>query len=183
MSKIHTILKLLILLSIISCASMPGMPGSISESKSEFDGSRQISMEPAWLYNSSIKLALFKNTKMGKNDIILTAVVKGAYNFSDGESLHFNIDGDIVSFRSIDSLTSIDTSSGHVGNIYIPPSNWSSKDYVVNNDLIKRLINAERAVVKIDLRKSYVEGIFSSDAPTTARPAFRTFYQKMETSN
>lgn len=178
-AKLYILLAISVLL-MTACATMPGMPGFISESTSEFDGSKQIKMEPAWLYNSLIKLALFKNTKIDINDVVLTVVVKGTHSFSEGESLHFNIDGDIVSFKSIDLLTDINTSSGFVGSgIYIPPSNWSSKDYLVSKHFIQRLINAERVVVKVDLRKSFVEGVFSSDAPTTARPAFREFYERI----
>jgi len=173
----------LFILLISACATgMPGIPGAISESQSQFDGTKQVSMEPAWLYSTYIKLALFKNSKMNKDDIIMTAVVKGAHNFAKGASLHFNVDGDIISFNSVDSLTDINTSSGSVGSeIYIPPSNWSSKDYVVSKQFINKIINANKVIVKIDLRKSYVEGKFSHDGYTTARPAFREFLKKIET--
>ena len=185
MTKRNPILVLFSTLFItlaVSCATIPGIPGAISESSSEFDGTKQIKMEPAWLYNSMIKLALFKNSKMDEKNVVLTVVVKGTHSFSREDSLYFNVDGDIVSFKSMDLLTDINTSEGFVGSgIYIPPSNWSSKDYLVTRDLIKRLVNAERVVIKVELRKSYVEGIFSRDGYTLARPAFREFYQKMET--
>ena len=171
----------LFMLLISACVTgMPGMPGAISESKSQFDGTKQVSME--WLYSTYIKLALFKNSKMNKDDIIMTAVVKGAHNFAKDASLHCNVDGEIISFNSVDSLTDINTSSGFVGSgLYIPPSNWSSKDYVVGKEFINKIINANKVIVKIDLRKSYVEGVFSHDGPTTARPAFRKFLKKIET--
>ena len=184
MTKKLSLIKLFSVTSLfvfISCATMPGMPGFISESSSDFDGTKQLSMEPAWLPYSPIKLALFKNTKMDKNEVVLSVIVKEAHIFGRDESLHINIDGDIVSFMSIDPLTDRKVSSGHYGNgFYIPPFNWSSKDYLITKNLIKRLIEADRAVVKVDLRKSYAEGIFSHDAPTLARPAFREFYKKMD---
>lgn len=176
-TNILTILSILILAT--SCA--PGMPGYISETVSEFDGTKEIKMEPAWIYGVELKLGLFKNSKMKPNEVILTAVVKGAYNIDEGKSLQFNVDGKIYKFASIDSLTNIDTTSGFYGNgVYLPASNWSSKDYIVTKSFIKELIEAQRAIVKIELDKEYIEGNFSSDAPTTARPPFSKFYKKLE---
>ena len=173
---------LILLIGLVGCAgSLLPVPGDIIETTSKFDGSRQISIEPAWVGNS-IKLTLFKNTKMPVNDIILTVVVRGARLFAKGNSLHFNVDGKIVSFKSIDRLTDIKTSSGFAGGgYYIPPSNWSSKAYVVGKSFIKRIIAANRVVVKIDLTKTYVEGVFSKDGYTRARPAFKKFYARLKT--
>ena len=137
-------------------------------------------MEPAWLYNSPIKLALFKNTNMPDSAVVLVAVVKGAHNFARGKNLHFNIDGEIVSFSSIDDFTDIETKSGFISSsAYIPPSNWSSKRYIITKDFIKLLNISNEVWVKINLSKEFVEGRFSSDAPTTVRPAFREFYKKI----
>ena len=165
---------------LFGCASMPGVPGHISESISKFDNVKQLSMEPAWLYNSPIKLSLFKTTKMADSIVVIYATVKGAYNFSSNKSLQFNIDGKIYDFSSIDNLTDIITDSGIYNNVaYIPPSNWSSKRYIITKEFIKHLIDANKVWVKINLSQKFVEGKFSSDAPTTARPAFREFYRKI----
>ena len=179
--KLSRILTFTLLGFILNgCASMPGMPGNIIENVSSFDGSKELTMEPAWLYDSSIKLSLYQNTKMNDTDVVLTAIVKGAHSFSRGKSLHFNIDGEIVSYEPIDSTTDIETSSGFYGSgMYIPPSNWSSKRYAINVDFIERLVSAERVIIKIDLSKSYVEGVFSSSAPTTARSPFREFHKRL----
>tara|TARA_B100000315_G_C14439865_1_gene524201 strand:+ start:376 stop:927 length:552 start_codon:yes stop_codon:yes gene_type:complete len=177
---VYTLVISIIVLNLYGCIT-PGVPGYISESVSNFDGSRQITIEPAWLYNSSIKLGLFKNSEMPDSTIVLIAVVKGAYSFSEGQSLHFKIDGKFESFSSIDNLTDMETSSGFYGSgIHIPASNWSSKRYLITKDFLNRLINADDVWVKIELRKEFVEGPFSSDFPTTARPAFKDFYDRIE---
>ena len=117
---------------------------------------------------------------MAENEVVMIAVVKGAHNLAGGESLHFNLDGQFFSMASVDSLTDFETTPGHASSVaYIPPSNWSSKRYLVDMDFIEQLVNAERAIVKIDLTKEYVEGVFSTDAPSTARPAFRKFLDKV----
>lgn len=177
---LKSIVIVLLCILLFSCAAIPGMPGHIIESTSKFDNTKQITMEPAWLYNSPIKLALTKTTKIPDDVIVLDAVVKGTYNFSQGKSLHFNIDDQIYSFESIDMITDINTTSGVYNSIaYIPPSNWSSKRYLITIDFLKILLTAKKVWVKIDLMKEFVEGEFSSDAPTTARPAFRDFYTKI----
>ena len=176
--------KILTLMAVtlpLACA-MPGTPGHIYESTSKFDNSKEITMEPAWLYDSApgIKLRLSKSTKMPKDQVVMDAIVAGAHSFARGKSLHFNVDGDIVSFVSIDELTDFETTSGFVGGgHYIPPSNWSSKRYLLTMDFLDRIINANRVIVKVDLRKTYMEGVFSTDAFTTARPAFREFCEKV----
>ncbi len=175
---------LFMILLFIGCAgtpNMPGMPGYISESTSAFDGSKQLSMEPAWLDDSIAKLSLLKSTKMKGDKLVLTVIVKGTYTFRRFESLHFNVDGEIVSFKSIDSITNIETSPGFSGSgFYFPPSNWSFKRYIITEDFLKHIISAERVVVKIELSKTFVEGVFSKDDFRLARPAFIEFYKKLQ---
>lgn len=179
--------KIIIILSVTiltGCASLATLPGSMSENISDYDGTKEISIEPAWLYNSPIKLGLFKNTKMKKDNIVLIAVVKGTHLVDSGEALHIKIDGEFFNFASIDSMTDIETTEGFYGSsIYIPPSNWSSKRYIITKAFLEKLINANEVWVKIDLDKTYVEGRFSSNAFTTARPAFKKFNDKINEWN
>jgi hypothetical protein len=170
---------ILLMLLMIGCASTPGAPGYVTVSSSNFDSSTQVSMEPAWLWNSPIKLELFWNTKMPDSQLVISALIQGLETFSDGESLQFNIDGEIVGFTSIDEYTEYETVSGYAGGgIYVPPASFSYKRYIVDLDFINHLISAEEVIVRVSLEASYAEGNFSSDAPTTARPAFRKFISK-----
>jgi hypothetical protein len=66
------------------------------------------------------------------------------------------------------------------GDTYIAASWWSSKTYMIDKDVMKRLIYADEVKVKVDLRNGFVEGIFSRDEPHLARPAFREFYKKID---
>lgn len=96
----------------LAFAGCQTLPGGVQVSVSQFDGTKQIMMEPAWLYDSYIKLGLFKNSKMDKDEVELIATVKGAHGFAGEESLHINIDGDIINLASLDELTDIETSEG-----------------------------------------------------------------------
>jgi hypothetical protein len=185
--KLIHILFIVPIISIFACATVPGMPGHVYEASSKVDNTREISMKPAWLCSSALdcnlKLALFKNSKMPEDKIVLIVVVRGAHNFSKGESLRFNADGQIFSFSSVDELTDIKTNPGYSDvslGFYIPPSNWSSKRYIVSKNFIQKIINAKEVWARVDLSKTYVEGKFSVDTSTTARPAFREFYSRLE---
>lgn len=172
----------LLLFGILNCASMPGMPGHIKESTSKFDNSKQMVMEPAWVGSDPIKFGLFKNSNMPKDIVVLDVIVKGVESFATGKSLHFNIDGQFYSFGSIDEMTDYEVDPGWVsGYQSVPTTSWSSKRYIIKTDFLNQMINGEKVMVKVSLEKKFIEGEFSSDVPTSARPAFRTFYEKLQT--
>jgi len=45
--------------------------------------------------------------------------------------------------------------------------------------LIEKIIAAEDVYVTVELTDSYAEGIFSNDAPITARQAFKDFLKQI----
>lgn len=171
----------LLCLGLVGCVTLPG---GITERVSGFDKAKEIEMEPAWVGNSlkdsPIGLGLYKTSKMGEDEAMLIVSIKGAYNFAPGESLQFNIDGDIIKFASIDTTTNIELNEGvHNSVAYIPPSNSSSKRYEIKKDLIKRLIEGKEVWVKVELAREYFEAKFSISVPMCARNGFRKFYKKV----
>jgi hypothetical protein len=184
-----------LIIFVLGCASMPSMPGNIQTSTSEFDGATEIYMYPTWvckygtLAGCSFKFGLQKRSTMPEDQILLIVEVSETGALSE-PSLLFNIDGEIVKFVSIDKLTDFSTHEGiyipgtysygiSSPGLHIPPTNWSSKRYLIDKAFMERILNAERVAVRINLGKSYVEGLFSQNKPTTARPAFRMFYKKV----
>jgi hypothetical protein len=174
--------KLIILVALFlgGCSSMPGMLGYIEVTKSSFDGSTQISMEPALVYRSNdgysgsdLQMSLLWRSAMNDNDVVLIAQVTGAKNISRGNSLHFNIGGEINSFKSIDQLTSIDYDSGQ---------NISSKRYVISKAFIRKILSSSSVKIKLDLTKSYVEGVFTDTTSSSAYGAFKEFILKAKLS-
>ncbi|MEW6070900.1 MAG: hypothetical protein AB1553_00365 [Nitrospirota bacterium] len=189
MSIFSVVVTLVVALSLVGCVSMPG---SIKTAQSEFDGAKEITMEPAWvckegtLSGCAFKLGLQRRSTMPGDQIILVAMVDGIFSFSE-PSLFFNIDGEIIKLVSIDSITDYSSTEGVylppayspkviLPGFFIPPSNWSSKQYLIDKALLQKMINAQKVVIRINSIKSYVEGTFSQDRPTTARPAFREFF-------
>lgn len=182
------ILLVMILLAIMSgCASIPGMPGYISEEQSSFDGSVQLSMEPALVYRgndgfsgSDLMLSLLWRSTMGKDDIVLEALVDGAQGFARGETLHFNIDGEVVSFKSLEEHTNIDFESGVYSTVNVSGGSVSSKRYLVSRRFITRILEASQVGVRLDLRRSFVEGVFTDNTSSSAYNAFEAFMQKVD---
>lgn len=191
--KITIIILLSVLSSLTGCVSMPGF---VTTNVSQFDGTREIHMNPGWVCNDAlylscpIKLGLSKNTKMMPDEIILTAEVEGTYAFAHGISLHFNIDGEITSFESIDTMTKFRASRGvhlpgsffagrYTPGYYSPPTSWSSKGYRIDKTFLKKLIDGKSVAVKIDLsQREYVEGVLS-DSFEHAKPGFADFYHRV----
>jgi len=174
----------LLSLFLFGCSVAMPPPAKVLVSTSKFDNATEISTEPAWLYDSKvgIKFSLFRRSTMPEDKIILNVIVSGAHIFSRKKSLQFNIEDKFVSFNSIDTYADIDTTPGsYFSNIdiYFPPQNWSKKRYEIDRAFLKRIIEAEKVIVRVNLEKTYAEGVFSSDYPTTARPVFRKFYNML----
>jgi hypothetical protein len=162
---------------VIGCA---GTPGNTSKSVSTFDGSTQIKVEPAWVFNgwsaTGFKLGLYRNSSMPEDKVIMVAVAKGAESIADGESLRFNFNGEIIGLTSIDTTTDVRFEPGvYTSLLSTPGTSWSSKRYETDIAFTKRLVNETNVTVRLELARDFMEGRISSDAPTTVRPAFRRF--------
>lgn len=174
-------------LFLAGCAVMP-VPGRIQESISSFDGAREVAMEPALVCREDargscfIRLGLFKRSTMSPESVMLLAVVYGMNPISEGASLHFDIDGDIVSFTSIDGKTRYSIGSGPhtTGTDFRNSSEGCSvKRYIVHRSFLKRLLTAKRSAVRVSLKKGYVQGELLDDGETMALPSFRQFYARV----
>jgi hypothetical protein len=172
---------LLLAIWLAGCTSMPGMPGYIGVTKSSFDGSTQLNMEPAFVFRSndgfsgsSLRISLFWSSAMNANNVVLIAQVDGAESIARGNSLHFNIDGQVESLKSIDELTTINYEPSDYGS----GQNISLKRYVVTKMFIDKILSASIVKVKLDLSQSYVEGIFTDTTTSSSYNAFKEFVKK-----
>jgi hypothetical protein len=174
-----------VILFLAGCAAVPGR---IQESISPFDGAKEIAMEPALVCREDapkpcyIRLGLFKRSTMSAESVMLLAVVDGTNPIAEGKSLHFDMDGDIASFASIDRKTGYNIGKGPhtTGTAFCKPrANCSVKRYIVDKSFLKQLISARRAAVRISLKKGYVQGQLLNDSETMALPSFRQFYNRV----
>lgn len=149
-----------------------------SSGVSEFDGTRFIRIEniscPGDERDTSIFFDIYQDSKQKEINIsTLKLKLVGLHSIPTGESLHFNIDGDIISLKTRDITTDFEEiyesiySPGYAGGgtylspIYVPATKASTKRYPISEDTIKRIGDADRVVVKVELSRSYFEGICS----------------------
>ncbi|MEH8018570.1 hypothetical protein MN202_15105 [Rheinheimera muenzenbergensis] len=172
----------LVIAALSSCSSMPGMPGFIDVKESKFDGSKIVSMEPAFVgYSDQIKMGLYWQSTLPEEVILLTVWVRGAELFSSGKSLHFNVDGEFYSLDANDDSFNVKTTNGGVYNsVMIPPSNWSGITYRTSKNFIKKINSAKKVIVKVDLRAGYLEGEHTVSNPTSSKTGFVNFFKKID---
>ena len=143
---------------------MPTMPGDVSTTESAFDGERQVHVDPGWLSKgwegSSLKLGGFWSEKTP--EVFALEVVY--FGVAGIESVQVNVDGEIIELEPASALTDFDHPHGRVE---------SGRRFVVPLEFVDRMMEAERVVFRVGLGGTRAEGIFSTNAPTTARPAFR----------
>jgi hypothetical protein len=181
-TQLRTILKfqptLFLLSGLIALSSLTGCvstPGSMGRSTSMFDGTKEVSIEPGWLSGghfltaAPIKLGVHWSSAMGQN-----AVIDAYFSGTDSiTGIKFNIDGEVFELQALDATTKFDYTPGVVY------GTWSSMRFAANLAFIEKLVSANKVIVKISLSKSYVEGVFSTDASTMARPGFRKFLKQV----
>lgn len=143
--------------------------------KSEFDGTSYVRMKNiACSGDTIIRLDLYQDSKMAlEKQALLKLKVTGVHSIGNGESLHFNIDGEKISLSTLDAITEMEEvyasqyAPGYVGggtyvsSVYFPATRASTKRYPISEILIQKIANAKKVVVKAELSTTYVEGICS----------------------
>ena len=141
-----------------------GWPGFITSSKSDFDNKSMSSMEPAYLSDGSsgFRLGLRWNSSFQKDSFLMIAEWGSAKNFQPRSTLDINIDGEIISLEPSDPSQygivseKIVISSGLM-DVPVSQGNQTHKTYRVTRQILKRMINAKKVVVRVQLLNSYWE--------------------------
>jgi len=166
---------LLLLFTLCSGCTM----GVVTVKKSELDNSTHIAMTPATAI-PYIALGLSWNDKLPRDELTLEVIKTHGGSVSGGESLHFNIDGELINFTSFDSTAEIGFKPGLYNSVAsIPGHAWSSRRYTIPPTFLKKLLNARKVVIRVDLDREYAEGILVTD-PTfflSYAPDFMAAYE------
>lgn len=169
---------------IQGCVS--GMPGQVKTNTSSFDGSKEITTEPGYVYKKSndyfsgtdLGMGLSWTSKLDPEYFIVTVEVYDIVTISGKDSLKIKIGQELYELDSIDNLTQREVSK---------PSSYtsaiSSKRYLIRKDLVRKMMEGNEVNVRVELSSSYVEGVFSLDRAGSAIRAFKNFlntYQNMK---
>lgn len=153
-------------------------PGSVELKHSEFDGSTHITQTPGWTGGiERVKMGLSWNSKMQKDEIRLDALAADSGDIAAGKSLHINIDGEITDLASYDEKTIVIVQPPF-SNQFITTTGavWYGKSYIVQPQLVEKMISGKKVAWRLDLRKDYKEGALT-DGPSTAISGFRPFLE------
>ncbi len=168
------------LLLVAGCVHLYPKPGDIHTVTSASDGTVTVSMEPAPVCSPgksvcTIKLSLMHNAKMKPDEALMTVFVMELTDFSGTNTAQFDIDGRIVSPVSMDKTSRFNDYSGMAESDHT----WTAKRYRVTKDFLESLLKANRVVVRIDLGRTYEEGVFSDAGSRRAKEAFQRFYDQV----
>jgi len=135
------------------------MPGYISQTASIFDDAQEITLKSAGLFDSSgLSLGLFWRTPM-QDDVLIIAEVGGAHIFDSDQSIQFKIDGKITELPPANNYDSGEIDTKYVEMLGVISK--SKKQYMTNKLFIRKILNAQKVLVRVDLHRGYVEGRFS----------------------
>jgi len=163
---------------------MAGMPNNVSQNISDFDGSRSLTMEPGFIYESAdtwsyghFQLGLFWTSKAKDAVFIKAKLPNGIANIKSHEGLQFNINGKLtkLSTKTMFTKFNTDTAGGHV---YAD----SSKSFAVPITFIQKLLDAKTVKVKLITGNGVYAGDFKADKPSAAIRGFKAFTQKLKQS-
>lgn len=154
--KIFAMALLLPLLAGCSAShyiSAPQQPGFIAEHTSA-SSVREVSMTPGWLYESrDMLLGAFWNDQMGDH-IIITAATPTVSNFSR-KPLRITIDSELIEVQPVanhfSSFEMIDYAQGGL-------SFRSYQNYRIKRELLERMLNADKVVMRAELFDYYIDG-------------------------
>lgn len=185
-SYLRAIMMLGMSLILSACAAMPG---GITERTSSFDGSSELSMKPAFIYRSTggfsgsdLEASLHWRSSMPRDQLILTMYINDINSIPSRKSLRFNVDGDVNEFSSIDTFTEFSSEyNSYTSWATVPPRSSSFKRYIVSEEFIREILNADTVFVRLDVgTQGYVEGVFSDNTMSSAKPAFTSFMERRE---
>jgi hypothetical protein len=160
--KIIKTLCLSLSLLFVGCAHMPG---KVTENISEFEGTKEISVEPIGTSAGSALMLGGHWTSRLPDVIYIDAKVAyliAALDAKDG--LLFNVDGEIISLSSPTTLT--DTNTTVAGTMVI---STSQRPYTTTREALDKIIKGKVVKVKLKtLNKGYTEGTVSGSGAMKA---------------
>ncbi|MBF0371586.1 MAG: hypothetical protein HQL52_19285 [Magnetococcales bacterium] len=132
----------------------PGYYGYISENESEFDQTKTLSMEPAFLDKGPVFIGIRWNSAMDSEEYILVVERQDAVNFDPEEPLQFNVDGLMYDLKPIDGR-----SFGYMGKkllgggtSFMDPvvdvGNKTQKEFWVTEDFLHKVANGQKTIVR-----------------------------------
>jgi hypothetical protein len=170
-------ITLVVVAALAACESMPGFPGYISERTSQFDNSKEITVEPAGVRGEGLTNPFSLGaqwTSRAPDTVVLVVRVLGDYQSIDSkQGLQFNIDNNILSLDSPQAITQLDATQGP-GTMQFRSS---EKRFPIALKDFDRIVHSKGTGVKVNTPRGYLEGRLIEDQPMSALESLRKFRQ------
>ena len=179
----------LVLLGLTGCSSFPCSTGCVSEHTSTFDGAKELSLSPSYIYRnnkgisgSDMRIGLYWSSSLPENNIVLILLPHKDKPVAAGTKINFNINGAITELSSVtkDKIKNLNPSTD--SSTYFNPNVIEQMNvlyYVVQTDFVNKIISADDVRVRLDLENTYLEGYFSHDSAAAAKSDFNKFMAKL----
>jgi hypothetical protein len=161
------------------CATLMGssMPGGVSVSKSTYDGSTELYLNPGWANSDmygTLKIGARKTSKMTPTQVLLIVRNDIIKNFDFSQPNFFvKIDGTETKLSSIANNSDCSISSrSDVAHCF--------QEYLVELSFIEKMLAAKDVQYKLNLQgNTYVEGSLINSGMTTARTGLKDFMERV----
>ena len=128
-----------------------------SSGTSEFDGTKNIQVNN--IPCTEVVMELYQDTyKAKKGIVLLKAGIRSIENIGNNNSLLFNLDGKIYTFKTDDVVTEHDSVYARFGanSVNVP---FSNKKYIIPESFIRKVTSSKTVLVKLYLlNDSFIEG-------------------------
>ncbi len=161
------------LLAIVGCSSMPG---GIAVDKSNYDGTVQVKMQPAFisskLFSPSVKMGIRKNSQMKKDDLIMIVRHDEIKSFASGENFLVKIDEKETKFSPIEK--SMDCEVGGSTDI-----SHCYAEYIISRDFAEKMAAGKDVKVRLFLRDGIVDDEMTCEGYSCFKPSLKDFLKKL----
>lgn len=156
--------------------------GKVTETTSEVDGVKQVTMHESWLRDNKLKLGAIRTSKMPDGACVLVVEIPAAVNLA--EEITISVDGLVKTFKYSDRFTNVNHGSRSSQNPY-DRGLQSSRRFEIDRALLAKILESKKTVFKLTmLNGEYIEDILTTPATNAnrdvrpAKTALQDFYAK-----
>lgn len=158
---------------LLAACSAPGMPGYVDAHVSDFDGAKEITMQPGAIKGSGLRSPCALGAAWSTRAPNAVTIVVRLFDYTSIDSaagLEFNIDGQILSLTSPQEYTAVQRTRGPGYAVF----RTSDKRFPMTMVDFDRMLAASSVGVRVNALAGYVEGRLV-DEPMSALRGFREF--------
>jgi len=159
--------------------------GCVSEHESTFNGEREVLMTPGFVYRSNegisgsdLRLGAYWSSSLNGSDVILIVLPHKDAPPVTGAKLSVNVNGNIKAYSAVKKENIPNFNPSTHSDTYFNPnvvSQMNVQYFVITEEFLNSMLDAQDVRVRIDLANTYLEGVFSHSSGAAAKSGFIEF--------